>query len=62
MRGALHEVAEAGFTAEFAGVALDFLLAPDTILAGRTPLEALKAGDREGVLRLVRGFEGDGFA
>lgn len=43
-------------------VALDFLLAPDTVLAGRTPLEALKAGDRDPVLRLVRGFQGDGFA
>ncbi|MBL0406256.1 DNA-binding protein [Microvirga aerilata] len=43
-------------------VALDFLLAPDTVLAGRTPLEALKAGDRDAVLRLVRGAQGDGFA
>jgi hypothetical protein len=41
---------------------LDFLLAPETALAGRTALEALKAGDRDAVLRLVRGFQGDGFA
>lgn len=43
-------------------VVLDFLLTPDTVLAGRTPLEALKAGDRDPVLRLVRGLQGDGFA
>lgn len=43
-------------------VALDFLLAPDTVLVGRTPLEALKAGDRDTVLRLIRGVQGDGFA
>ncbi|MPR10303.1 helix-turn-helix domain-containing protein [Microvirga tunisiensis] len=51
-----------GFSSSGPWVALDFLLAPDTVLAGRTPLEALKAGDREEVLRLVRGFQGDGFA
>lgn len=45
-----------------AWVVLDFLLAPDTVLAGRTPLEALKAGDHDQVLRLVRGIQGDGFA
>ena len=33
---------------------LDFLLAPNTVLAGRTPLQALLAGDRNAVLRLVR--------
>jgi hypothetical protein len=43
-------------------VALDFLLASDTTLAGRTPMEALRAGDRDSVLRLVRGAQGDGFA
>jgi hypothetical protein len=43
-------------------VALDFLLAPDTVLAGRTPLEALRAGERDPVLRLVQGAQGDGFA
>jgi hypothetical protein len=51
-----------GFGPSSPWVALDFLLAPDTVLAGRTPLEALKAGDRDEVLRLVRGFQGDGFA
>jgi hypothetical protein len=45
-----------------AWMVLDFLLAPDTVLAGRTPLEALKAGDHDQVLRLVRGIQGDGFA
>jgi hypothetical protein len=51
-----------GFGPASPWVALDFLLAPDTVLAGRTPLEALKAGDRDEVLRLVREFQGDGFA
>jgi hypothetical protein len=36
--------------------------APDTVLAGRTPLEALRAGERDPVLRLVQGAQGDGFA
>jgi hypothetical protein len=31
-------------------------------LAGRTPLEALKAGDRDEVVRLVHGLQGDAFA
>ncbi|RWD96443.1 DNA-binding protein [Mesorhizobium sp.] len=43
-------------------VALDFLLAPDSSLGGRSPLEALKAGDREAVLRLLRSEAQDGFA
>jgi len=43
-------------------LALDFLLAPDTVLSGRSPLEALRAGARDEVLRLVRGAQGDGFA
>ena len=43
-------------------VAFDFLLAPDTVLAGRTPLEALRAGERDPVLRLVQWAQGDGFA
>lgn len=51
-----------GFGSSSPWVALDFLLAPDTVLAGRTPLEALKAGDHDAVMRLVRGFQGDGFA
>jgi hypothetical protein len=51
-----------GFGSSGPWVILDFLLAPDTALAGQTPLEVLKAGDRDGVLRLVRGALGDGFA
>jgi hypothetical protein len=43
-------------------VALDFLLAPDTVLSGRSPLETLQAGDRDEVMRLVREAQGDGFA
>ena len=43
-------------------VTLDFLLAPDTVLSGRTPLQALLAGDRDEVLRLVRASLSDGFA
>jgi hypothetical protein len=43
-------------------VTLDFLLAPDTVLGGRTPLQALQAGDHNEVLRLVRASQGDGFA
>jgi hypothetical protein len=42
-------------------VTLDFLLAPDTALASRTPLQALRDGDRDAVLRLVRASQGDGF-
>ncbi|MDQ0474772.1 antitoxin Xre/MbcA/ParS toxin-binding domain-containing protein [Labrys wisconsinensis] len=41
---------------------LDFLLAPDTALGGRTPLEALRSGDLDAVRRLVRAERGDGFA
>jgi hypothetical protein len=52
----------AGFGSSSPWVVLDFLLAPDTVLAGRSPLEALKAGDREPVRRLVRVAQGDGFA
>jgi hypothetical protein len=43
-------------------VALDFLLAPDSALGGRSPLKALQAGDREAVLRLLRAQGLDGFA
>jgi hypothetical protein len=43
-------------------VALDFLLAPDSALRGRSPLEALRTGDRDAVLRLVRSEALDGFA
>jgi hypothetical protein len=51
-----------GFGPASPWVALDFLLAPDTVLAGRTPLEALKAGDSDEVVRLVHGLQGDAFA
>jgi hypothetical protein len=42
-------------------VTLDFLLAPDAVLEGQTPLQALQAGDRDAVLRLVRANQEDGF-
>lgn len=41
---------------------LDFLLAPDTVLGGQSPLEALRAGQRDAVRRLVRAESADGFA
>lgn len=41
---------------------LDFLLSPDTALAGKSPLQALRQGARERVMRLVRVNVGDGFA
>jgi hypothetical protein len=34
---------------------LEWLLTPDDALSGRSPLDALKAGDRESVLRIARG-------
>ncbi|WP_031260997.1 helix-turn-helix domain-containing protein [Mesorhizobium sp. LNHC252B00] len=43
-------------------VALDFLLAPDSALGGRSPLEVLKAGNREAVLRQLRSEAQDGYA
>jgi hypothetical protein len=43
-------------------VALDFLLAPDSALGGRSALEALKSGDRDAVLRLLHREAQDGFA
>ena len=51
-----------GFSSASPWVKLDFLLTPDTVLVGRTPLEALKAGDRDEVLRLIHGLQGDAFA
>jgi hypothetical protein len=51
-----------GLAAAGPWVTLDFLLAPDTVLAGRTPLQALQDGDHDAVLRLVRASQGDGFA
>jgi hypothetical protein len=50
-----------GLAAAGPWVTLDFLLAPDTVLGGRTPLQALRKGDRDAVLRLVRASRGDGF-
>jgi hypothetical protein len=44
-------------------VTLDFLLAPDETLEGRSPLEALRLGrSQEAVDRLLRAQAGDGFA
>lgn len=51
-----------GFASAGPWATLDFLLAPDTVLAGRAPLEMLREGEREPVLRLVRAHESDGFA
>ncbi|MGO7040918.1 helix-turn-helix domain-containing protein [Rhizobium acaciae] len=51
-----------GFAAAGPWIALDFLLAPDTALGGRTPLQALRDGDREAVRRLLRIETSDGFA
>ncbi|EJC63768.1 hypothetical protein Rleg5DRAFT_0464 [Rhizobium leguminosarum bv. viciae WSM1455] len=51
-----------GFAAAGPWIALDFLLAPDTALGGRTPLQALRDGDREAVRRLIRIETSDGFA
>jgi hypothetical protein len=51
-----------GLASEGPWVTLDFLLAPDTVLAGWTPLQALQEGDRDAVLRLIRISQGDGFA
>ncbi len=41
---------------------LDLLLAPDPALNGRTPLEALRDGDAEGLSRHIAQLSGDGFA
>jgi hypothetical protein len=51
-----------GFASSGPWVTLDFLLAPDTALGGRSPLEMLRSGDFEPVFRLVRANETDGFA
>jgi len=51
-----------GFETQGPWAALDFLLAPDGVLGGRSPLEALQRGEREAVARLVRASAGDGFA
>src|SRR5690606_6718235 len=52
----------AGLEGQGPWATLDFLLAGDDALGGRAPLEALRAGDRAAVLRLVRAEAGDGFA
>ena len=51
-----------GFASAGPWATLDFLLAADTVLGGRSPLEMLRDGEREAVLRLVRAHESDGFA
>ena len=51
-----------GFEAQGAWVTLDFLLSRDSTLGGRSPIEALRQGDRVAVERLVRANAGDGFA
>lgn len=51
-----------GFAAVGPWAALDFLLAPDTALGGQSPLDMLRSGKHELVLRLVRANETDGFA
>lgn len=50
-----------GLSEQGAWTALDFLLAPDTALGGQSPLDALRAGRRDDVRRLVRAEAGDGF-
>ena len=51
-----------GLEGQGAWATLDFLLAPDSALGGRSPLEALRQGDISAVERLVRANAGDGFA
>lgn len=51
-----------GFETQGPWVALDFLLTKDSALGGRSPIEALRQGDRAVVERLVRANVGDGFA
>ena len=51
-----------GLEGQGAWATLDFLLAPDSALGGRSPLDALREGDLGAVERLVRANSGDGFA
>jgi len=51
-----------GFATAGPWAALDFLLASDTVLEGRTPLQVLQSGDRDQVMRLIRSSQGDGFS
>lgn len=53
----IRELGEQG-----AWATLDFLLASDLVLGGRTPLQALQDGDIDAVRRVVRINLGDGFA
>ncbi|MGO4839268.1 DNA-binding protein [Rhizobiaceae sp. 2RAB30] len=50
-----------GLADQGAWATLDFLLAPDGALGGRSPLDALRQGDLSAVERLVRANAGDGF-
>lgn len=50
-----------GFSDAGPWAALDFLLASDSALDGKTPLESLRRGKRETVQRLLRAQQGDGF-
>lgn len=51
-----------GLEGQGAWATLDFLLAPDSALDGRSPLAALRQGDLAAVERVVRANAGDGFA
>ena len=51
-----------GFATAGPWAALDFLLASDTVLEGRTPLQVLQGGDRDQARRLIRSSQGDGFS
>lgn len=52
----------AALAGQGAWTVLDFLLAGDDALGGRSPLAALRTGDLAPVLRLARADAGDGFA
>lgn len=52
----------AGLQGQGPWMVLDFLLAGDDALGGRSPVAALREGDLVAVLRLVRADAGDGFA
>lgn len=60
---ALEGIADvlAGMTEASPWSILDFLLAPDDALGGRTPLAALRAGDLAAVQRLLAAREADAF-
>lgn len=50
-----------GLTSAGPWATLDFLLAPDTALGGRSPLDLLRDKQQDAVLRLVGGNGSDGF-